>query len=56
MESHSFPAVLCILCPEAVNLRIDLCADENGQSIHEDCYVRRITNRFGNRVTTPIGD
>jgi hypothetical protein len=55
MESHSFPE-MCILCRQAVNLRIDLCADENGRSIHEDCYVRWITNGFGNPVAIAIGD
>lgn len=56
MESHSVPIKLCILCNEAVDLRVDLCADENGKSIHEDCYVKRITNRFGNPGTTAISD
>jgi hypothetical protein len=56
MESHSFPAVFCVLCNEAVNLRIDVYADENGKPIHEDCYVRRITNRLDNPLTTAIGD
>jgi len=26
------------------DLSVDLCADENGKAVHEDCYVDRITN------------
>jgi hypothetical protein len=56
MESHPFPTMLCILCSEAVNLQIDLCADEHGKSLHEQCYLKRITNSFGNPLTSAIGD
>jgi hypothetical protein len=26
-----------------MDLQVDLCADENGMAIHEECYVKRIT-------------
>jgi hypothetical protein len=35
-------ATSCVLCREAVDLRTDLNADENGQPVHEDCYVNRL--------------
>jgi hypothetical protein len=39
----SFPEITCAICAELLNLRIDLCADENGKAVHEECYVKRIT-------------
>jgi hypothetical protein len=30
-------------------LRTDLCADENGKAIHEDCYVTHVTSNRGDR-------
>ncbi len=44
MDSHSFPEMSCVLCSRPVDLRTDLYADENGKSVHEDCYVKRITS------------
>jgi hypothetical protein len=44
MGGHPFPEMSCILCSKPVDLRVDLSADENGQAVHEDCYVKRITN------------
>ena len=37
-----FSATICTLCRKAVDLRNDLNADENGQPVHEDCYVSRL--------------
>jgi hypothetical protein len=37
--SHEF---LCVLCTKSVDLTIDLNADENGQAVHEQCYVNKI--------------
>jgi len=33
---------------QARGLRVDLCSDENGKAIHEDCYVQRVTGQHGN--------
>ena len=38
-----FPAIPCILCSNPVNLISDLYVDENGKVVHEECYVKRIT-------------
>lgn len=43
MGGHPFPEISCRLCSKPVDLKVDLFADENGQAVHEDCYVKRIT-------------
>jgi hypothetical protein len=43
MGGHLFPEIRCAICGDPVDLVINLCADENGEPIHEDCYVKRIT-------------
>jgi hypothetical protein len=45
-----FPAIPCVLCSNPVNLISDLYADENGKAVHEECYVKRITES-NSRVT-----
>lgn len=44
MGSRPFPEISCTLCSKPMDLRIDLCADENGKAIHEDCYVKRMSS------------
>jgi hypothetical protein len=46
MGGHPFPVLHCAICAEAVDLTVDLSADENGQAVHEDCYVKRITGSW----------
>jgi hypothetical protein len=43
MDSRSSPGISCVLCAKPVNLQTDLCADENGKAVHQDCYVNHIT-------------
>ena len=38
----TFPEIACMLCSSPVNLQTDLCTDENGQAVHENCYVNRL--------------
>jgi hypothetical protein len=47
MASRPYPEISCILCRKPVDLRTDLCADENGKAIHEDCYVTHVTSNRG---------
>jgi hypothetical protein len=47
MDSCSFPEMSCVLCRESVDLRTDLCTDENGKAIHEDCYLKHSTSNEG---------
>jgi hypothetical protein len=39
--------VPCKICGKPIDLRADP-ADENGKAVHEDCYLKRITNQRGN--------
>ncbi len=53
MDSRSVREMSCVLCSRPVDLRLDLCADENGKAIHEGCYVKRITSAQDDR-STPV--
>jgi predicted nucleic acid-binding Zn ribbon protein len=48
MGGQPFSETPCVLCSKPVDLRVDLCSDENGKAIHEDCYVQRVTGQHGN--------
>ena len=48
MGSRPFPEIPCALCSKPVELAIDLCADENGKAVHEECYVQRIKSSSSN--------
>jgi len=50
MGSRPFPEIPCILCSKAVDLEIDLCADENGKAVHEECYIKRVMSSSSNPV------
>jgi hypothetical protein len=54
MGEYSFPPITCAICAKALNLRADLCADENGEAIHEECYVKRITTPRSRPPVTPM--
>jgi hypothetical protein len=34
--------VLCHICGRPVGLTFDTAADENGQTVHESCYVKKV--------------
>jgi hypothetical protein len=52
MGSSHFPEIFCILCGQPVNMQTDLCADENGKAVHENCYVKTIAS--ADRPEPPI--
>jgi len=56
MGSRLFPKIPCILCSKPVDLGIDLCADENGNALHEECYVQRITSSSSNPAAAMMAD
>ncbi len=56
MGGHPFPEIPCKLCAKAVDLTVDLSADENGKAVHEDCYVEHITGSRRNPPTTMMTD
>jgi hypothetical protein len=37
------PEFLCAFCNKPIDLTIDLNAAENGMTVHEQCYVNKIT-------------
>jgi hypothetical protein len=43
MGGQPVPGISCILCSKPVDLQTDLCSNENGMAVHEDCYVQQIT-------------
>jgi hypothetical protein len=34
---------LCVLCRKPVDLTIDLNADETGKTVHQPCYLKKIS-------------
>ena len=56
MGSRPSPEIRCALCSKPVDLGIDLCADENGKAVHEECYVQRITSSSSKPTVGIIGD
>ena len=44
MFSRPFPEIPCAACRKPIDLQTDLCADENGNAAHADCYIKRITS------------
>jgi hypothetical protein len=55
MGGHT-PQVPCNICSKPVDLSVDLCADEEGKAIHEDCYVKHVTSSGNNPLTTVMAD
>jgi hypothetical protein len=56
MGGHPFPEIPCIICAKAVDLTVDLYADENGDAMHEDCYVKHITSSRRNPPATLMAE
>jgi len=54
MGGHPFPEIPCTVCSKPVDLQADLCADENGKAVHEECYLRKITSQDVNSRATLI--
>jgi len=54
MGGHPSLEIPCIVCSKPVDLQADLCADENGKAVHEECYLRKITSQDGNSRATVI--
>jgi hypothetical protein len=56
MGSHLFPEIPCKICSRPVDLSIELCADENGKAVHEDCYVEHIARSLRNPPARIMAD
>ncbi|MGC1372134.1 MAG: hypothetical protein WA824_08355 [Candidatus Sulfotelmatobacter sp.] len=56
MGGHLFPEIHCTFCSETVDLTVDLYADENGNAVHEDCYVKHVTSSRPNFPATMMAN
>jgi hypothetical protein len=56
MGGHPFLEMSCTLCSKPIDLMVDLCADENGKAVHEDCYFKRITTPRSRRSVPTMTD
>ena len=58
-QVQEFPVVRwrpeCVICEEPVKLE-ESKTDENGQAIHEECYVSSLTSRKLKVPVTRVGD
>ena len=56
MGGHPFREVPCKICAKPVDLTVDLSADENGQAVHENCYLRHVMSFRSNVPPTMMAD
>jgi hypothetical protein len=52
MGGHPLPELPCTICAKPVDLTVELCADEYGKAVHEDCYVKDVTSSRNNPSCT----
>ena len=55
MGGH-IPEIPCTICAKPVDLIIEMCADEHGKAVHEDCYVKHVTSSRSNPLATVMAD
>jgi hypothetical protein len=55
MGGH-IPEITCTICAKPVDLSIEMCADEHGKAVHEDCYVKHVTSSRSNPLATVMAD
>jgi hypothetical protein len=48
MGGQTVPVIPCKFCSAPIDLTVDLSVDENGQAVHEDCYVTHIASLRSN--------
>lgn len=53
---RTFPEIPRTLCSKSIDLQVDLYAEENGEAVHEHCYVTRIKAFTAEHLATAIGD
>ena len=56
MGGHTYSEIPCTICNKVVDLSVDLTANENGKSVHEECYVNHITTSRSNTLATMAAD
>jgi hypothetical protein len=50
MNGHQSTDLLCSLCSKPVDLTTDLNADETGKTVHQECYLDRLTGAETSRI------
>ena len=43
MDDQRHSEIYCSICKQPVTLHSDTCADEDGRTVHKECYATRIT-------------
>jgi hypothetical protein len=56
MGGHPFLKITCPICSEPVDLTVDLCTDENGKAVHENCYAKHIASSHHTPPNTMVAD
>jgi hypothetical protein len=56
MGGHPFPEIPCKICSKPVDLKVDLYANENGEAVHEDCYVKHLMSSRSNPSEAMVAD
>jgi hypothetical protein len=46
IHQHTNDQPICAICSEPVNLKTAK-TDENGQAVHEECYLRKLLSKDG---------
>ena len=52
MGGHPVSEIPCTICNQPVDLTVDLCADEGGKAVHENCNVKRIIDQQASSPAT----
>ena len=42
MGGPTYPEISCAICNKPVDLSVDLNANEKGEALHEECYVKHV--------------
>jgi len=54
LERSPKTEINCSICRKPIVLETDLCTDANGKSVHEECYVKGLTQDKLNPRKTEI--
>jgi hypothetical protein len=56
MGGHTLLEIPCTICANPVDLSVELCADEQGKAVHEDCYVKHIADSRNDQPSTVMAN
>jgi hypothetical protein len=46
VDDQRHTEIYCSICNQPVTLHSDTCADEDGKTVHKECYAARITSHI----------